>query len=125
VTAEQPTIDTYIAPLFKLLPLAIIFCLLTSAACDLLPARINDYIDTDYPVRITERTNVFDTPDRGAMLGLDEQASPIAVLKPGDEVTVVGERYGKDYLAYQIRLPDDRHGYFLHRGSNVEKKDPN
>jgi hypothetical protein len=125
VTAEQPTFDAYIAPLYKLLQLAIVFCLLTTAACDVLPARINDYLDTDYPVRITERTKVFNTPDRGAMLGPDEQASPIAVLQPGDEVTVVAERYGKDYLAYQIRLPDGRHGYFLYRGSKVEKKGPN
>lgn len=46
----------------RLTRLALLFCLLTHTGCAL-AARVNDYVDEDHSIHITERTAVFKTWD--------------------------------------------------------------
>jgi hypothetical protein len=43
-----------------------------------------------------------------------EENRVLAVLEKGDKVDILSHQYGKDYLAYEVRLSDGRKGYVLH-----------
>lgn len=43
------------------------------------------------------------------------QNKVIAVLNRGDEALIITHNYGKDYLAYKVRLADGRIGYVIYK----------
>lgn len=50
--------------------------------------------------------------------------SVVTVLEPGTWLKVIKLRYGKDYVAYKVRLPDGRSGYIIGGwGVNVHETD--
>ncbi|HRB82292.1 MAG TPA: hypothetical protein PK614_08540 [Nitrospira sp.] len=41
----------------------------------------------------------------------------VAVLRKGQTIELLGRKYGKDFLAYEVQLPDGRRGYLIHGDS--------
>jgi len=66
---------------------------------------------TNEMVVVQAPVEVFEKPFPKQYAGTTNQV--IETLQKGQEVRVLGSEYGKDFLAYKVRLADGRVGYLI------------